>query len=820
MKNIAIIPARSGSKGLPDKNIKELNGRPLIAYSIEAALNSGCFDTVMVSTDSEKYADISRSYGAEVPFLRSEKTSSDSASSWDTVLEVLDRYESLGKTFDTFCLLQPTSPMRTANDIKSAYEIFEKKNAFAVLSMTELEHPFSWCGLLGEENSLNGFMQKTSNKQRQAQDIYYRPNGAIYIVSIPEFKKDQFLYREDSYAYIMPKERSVDIDTESDFRYAQFLLDLTGDDKGANSEDSNRDSIYELIVIPQYAKFKELIDCGNIKEAEGHLEAIVFLCQALVLKGETYNHELSDLLLKDFYDYAYKEDVNIEKQLVSAKRLLQVSHSVVKMMNVCNVQSKTIIIDRNQFEQHKFSNSIYSDMCMVKVYIESLIDKIEGDKVLLKMTENTDGEDKSASVMQCNSESNLVLTNRSVNEKPSRISETPFQFIEEDSLIACVGDNGGTSNYDIFEGFAKAVAVIYRSVAESSLYEDAMVYPMAFSARHGIELALKISIQELKDFLNLEKLESRVVNLDRNLIDKVLHEHNIKSLRDSFVTLLSIDKRLASYEKDVSPYLSDYYFDEKGDMFRYAESRDEISNLASQNINHVGLTQLYKRFSELVKCFEKFYSQIGLLYEEYKTGSYTKNLSREDISRIANRLPEKSLWTEQTFDTVRDNIKKEYNISSRELSDAINIIKEVPEFSVRIGMEKKFLDIQDEELDAYRKLVEWYNDEKNSVPDTISIAGITVETIGEMQRNLKGTDMYAKDISDVTLNALLVFYMIADENTYVENIDKYYEYVKKSNYHRDYLVRKLARKEIFHFVKIGMKMCGQESYLKRINFIV
>ena len=121
MKNIAIIPARSGSKGLPDKNIKELNRRPLIAYSIEAALNSGCFDTVMVSTDSEKYAEISRYYGAEVPFLRSEQTSSDSASSWDTVLEVLDRYESLGKTFDTFCLLQPTSPMRTADDIKSAY---------------------------------------------------------------------------------------------------------------------------------------------------------------------------------------------------------------------------------------------------------------------------------------------------------------------------------------------------------------------------------------------------------------------------------------------------------------------------------------------------------------------------------------------------------------------------------------------------------------------------------------------------------------------------------------------------------------------------
>ena len=89
MKNIAIIPARSGSKGLPDKNIKILNGVPLIAYSIKAALDSGVFDTVMVSTDSEKYAEIARNYGAEVPFLRSEKNSSDTAGSWDVVKEVL-----------------------------------------------------------------------------------------------------------------------------------------------------------------------------------------------------------------------------------------------------------------------------------------------------------------------------------------------------------------------------------------------------------------------------------------------------------------------------------------------------------------------------------------------------------------------------------------------------------------------------------------------------------------------------------------------------------------------------------------------------------
>ena len=120
MKPLAIIPARSGSKGLRDKNIKPMAGKPLMVYSIQAALDSGVFDEVMVSTDSEHYADIAREWGGSVPFLRSETTSTDHASSWDMVKEVLEGYRSLGKEYDSFCLLQPTSPLRTAQDINNA----------------------------------------------------------------------------------------------------------------------------------------------------------------------------------------------------------------------------------------------------------------------------------------------------------------------------------------------------------------------------------------------------------------------------------------------------------------------------------------------------------------------------------------------------------------------------------------------------------------------------------------------------------------------------------------------------------------------------
>ena len=225
MKNIAIIPARSGSKGLPHKNIKELNGKPLMAYTIEAAIESGKFDEVMVSTDSEDYAAIAREYGAKVPFLRSDETAGDSASSWDMVKEVLGKYKDLGMEFDNVCLLQPTSPLRDYKDIIGAFEVFEKETRVATVSVCEAEHSPRWCNTLGDDKSLDGFIEQGSAGQRQKLGKYYRLNGAIYIVNIEEFYKNPFLYRDGSVAYIMSNENSVDIDTELDFCIAKAVLD-------------------------------------------------------------------------------------------------------------------------------------------------------------------------------------------------------------------------------------------------------------------------------------------------------------------------------------------------------------------------------------------------------------------------------------------------------------------------------------------------------------------------------------------------------------------------------------------------------------------
>ena len=223
MKNIAIIPARSGSKGLKDKNIKELNGKPLLAYSIDAAILSGLFEEVMVSTDSELYADVAKKNGASVPFLRSEEQSGDNAGSWGVVEEVLKKYETLGKRFDTVCLLQPTSPLRRTEDIVAAYELLNDKNADAVTSVCEVDHSPLWIMKLDESCSLGEFRKNLVNAPRQKLGQYYRLNGAIYIKRIHYGEKITLL-DEKEYAVIMDRRNSVDIDTLEDFELAEWYM--------------------------------------------------------------------------------------------------------------------------------------------------------------------------------------------------------------------------------------------------------------------------------------------------------------------------------------------------------------------------------------------------------------------------------------------------------------------------------------------------------------------------------------------------------------------------------------------------------------------
>lgn len=224
MKTLGIVTARSGSKGIKDKNIRNLSGKPLMAYTIEAALKCQYIDTVMVSTDSDTYADMAREYGAEVPFLRSKSNSADVSKTMDVLLEVIEEYEKRGHLFDNIVLLQPTSPLRTVDNLDEAFRLFYEKEADSIVSVCECEHSPLLSNTLPNNLNMFGFISRENDRRRQDLAKYYRLNGAIYISKVNVLRQLKSFYGEKSYAYIMDQKESIDIDAEIDFEYAEFLI--------------------------------------------------------------------------------------------------------------------------------------------------------------------------------------------------------------------------------------------------------------------------------------------------------------------------------------------------------------------------------------------------------------------------------------------------------------------------------------------------------------------------------------------------------------------------------------------------------------------
>lgn len=223
--NIAIIPARGGSKRLPSKNIKILGDKPLIAWTIDAAIKSKVFDHVFVSTDSEEIASISREYGAEVPFLRPAELASDTATTNDVVIHLVDWYEAENSTkVSTITILQPTSPLRNVTHINEAFAEMKAKNAKAIISVCELEHPIQFCNQLDSDKSMAGFIKQEDIKRTQDLSPTYRLNGAIYIFDRSYVSRMNELYSKGTFAYIMDSKLSIDIDTQDDFDLVNYIL--------------------------------------------------------------------------------------------------------------------------------------------------------------------------------------------------------------------------------------------------------------------------------------------------------------------------------------------------------------------------------------------------------------------------------------------------------------------------------------------------------------------------------------------------------------------------------------------------------------------
>lgn len=225
---VALIPARGGSKGLPRKNVLPLNGKPLIAWTIEQTRASEYVDRVIVTTDDEEIASVARANGADVPFLRPRELASDTAKAMDVILHALDWLEAHNDRFDVIVLLQPTSPLRTTVDIDNALRLLFSKDARAVVSVCETEHHPYWSNVLPADGSLDGFLRPDiMNKNRQELPTFYRLNGAINAAHCDHLRTHKTFFGKSTFAFVMPSERSVDIDTLIDFQRAELLIGKT-----------------------------------------------------------------------------------------------------------------------------------------------------------------------------------------------------------------------------------------------------------------------------------------------------------------------------------------------------------------------------------------------------------------------------------------------------------------------------------------------------------------------------------------------------------------------------------------------------------------
>lgn len=213
-KILGIIPARSGSKGVKNKNIKPANGKPLIAWTIQSALKSKYIDYLITSTDDEKIAKIASRFGCDIPFIRPKELAKDATLSADVILHALDNV----KSYDYFILLQPTSPLRTSKDIDSSIEFCFEKRSKSCISVSEVNLKPDWIFSLDSKSILQPLISGDIPLRRQSLTDYYQVNGAIFISESKWFKDKKTFYSDSTIGYVMPASRSLDIDTQEDFK--------------------------------------------------------------------------------------------------------------------------------------------------------------------------------------------------------------------------------------------------------------------------------------------------------------------------------------------------------------------------------------------------------------------------------------------------------------------------------------------------------------------------------------------------------------------------------------------------------------------------
>lgn len=225
MKNLCIIPARGGSKRIPRKNIKPFMGKPIMAYSIEAALESRIFDEVIVSTDDADFAKVAKQYGASVPFMRSAATANDYASTEDVLLEVLDEYKKQGKEFDNLCCLYSTAPFVTAARMKEAYDKMISEGVDAVFTVVAYSYPIQRCLHIVDGKIGMKWPEYQSARSQDLETIYHDA-GQFYFARVQQLRIEKDLWMKNSVPLILPETEVQDLDTMTDWQLAEMKFNL------------------------------------------------------------------------------------------------------------------------------------------------------------------------------------------------------------------------------------------------------------------------------------------------------------------------------------------------------------------------------------------------------------------------------------------------------------------------------------------------------------------------------------------------------------------------------------------------------------------
>lgn len=221
-RNIAIITARGGSKRIPKKNIKEFCGEPIIAYSIQAALESKLFDEVMVSTDSMEIAGIAKKYGASVPFMRSEETSNDFATTADVILEVLSEYEKRKEKFEYACCIYPTAPFLTAEKLCAAMEKIKEKGAAQLTPVVAFSFPPQRSFVIDPDGKLHYKYPKYRQMRSQDLEKMYHDAGQFYIYQVSSYRTAKGKIKQGIIPFVLPESEVQDIDNEEDWKIAEM----------------------------------------------------------------------------------------------------------------------------------------------------------------------------------------------------------------------------------------------------------------------------------------------------------------------------------------------------------------------------------------------------------------------------------------------------------------------------------------------------------------------------------------------------------------------------------------------------------------------